>query len=77
MTFVRMRLALDLRDFWVGLFWDIQPCHEQFVVREQKIGGSTVDRLVHPQHLHVYVCLVPFVALHFEFSLGLPPERNS
>lgn len=72
MRFARLRVALDFRDAWIGLFWDVQPKLDQFVISEQKLGDMTIERMVHPRYLHVYVCPLPFVAVHFEFSLGVP-----
>ncbi len=48
----------------------------QFVIAETRtVSGMLIQRIVHPRHLHVYLCLIPFVALHVELALGLPREE--
>jgi hypothetical protein len=76
MKLARIRLEFDLRHAWVGVSWDDRPVVDQLVIVERRLpSGTRIERLVHPRHLHVYLCLIPFVALHVEFSLGLPREE--
>lgn len=78
MMFVRARFEFTWRDAWVGLFWDVRQCVEQLVIIERRLqSGMVIERFAYPNHLHVYICLIPFVPLHLEFSLGLPPEEVS
>jgi hypothetical protein len=77
MRLARVRLEVVWHAAWVGLFWDIAPVAGQLVIVETRnVHGVRVKRLVHPRHLHVYLCLIPFVALHVEFALGLRHEEK-
>jgi hypothetical protein len=78
MMFVRMRFELQWRYAWVGLHWDVRQCVEQLVIVERRLqSGMVIERFAYPNHLHIYLCLIPFAALHLELSLGLPPEEAS
>jgi hypothetical protein len=76
MRLARIRLEFDLRHAWVGVSWDDRAVLNQFVIAETRtVSGMVIQRIVHPRHLHVYLCLIPFVALHVELALGLPREE--
>jgi hypothetical protein len=77
MTLARLRFVVLWHAAWVGVFWDVAPVAGQLVIVETRNAhGVLVERLVHPWHLHIYLCLIPFVALHAEFALGLRHEKE-
>ena len=78
MRLARLRFEVLWHAAWVGVFWDVAPVAGQLViVGTRNMHGVRVKRLVHPRHLHVYLCLIPFVALHVELALGLPREEST
>lgn len=54
---LRFEAKLEKRDAWVGLFWD----------RKQSSSDPFGDGIVWDD-LHIYVCPLPFVVLHWTLT---------
>ncbi len=55
-----VRWLFERRDLWVGVYWDT----EWFT--EWAEGVEECDRL------HLYVCIVPLLPIHFQITFDMP-----
>lgn len=58
---------LEPRDLWIGVFWDVK-------LRDYRVD-TYEGYWVTGRWLHVYVCLIPMVVLHWWWPLGVD-ERD-
>lgn len=64
---LRLKLEFEPRDFWIGAFWKREPVREAVPIN----GHLGLVYLNHGDPVvktDVWICLVPFLPLHFSWT---------
>lgn len=60
-TATKISLAIDIRDLWIGIFWD--TC---LLNLSSDIYDSGMRQRTAKYQIDIYLCLLPALVLHFE-----------